>query len=128
MSTTIDTLLANEHIADLRRAADRRRPASDSADLYASAIELRLLCAHEAYLVGRLAQLDDAPELGGQVLIALIGGQAVAALSLDDQRVVANPFIPTSEAVALLHLRAKQLAKAERRPPRLRRLRLAASR
>ena len=29
MSTTIDTLLANEHIADLRRAADRRRPASD---------------------------------------------------------------------------------------------------
>jgi hypothetical protein len=88
----------------------------------APAIELRLLCAHEARLVLRLAALDDAPALCGQILIALIGGQAVAALSLLDQRVVANPFLPTAEAVALLRLRAGQLASDGNRGRRFQRL------
>jgi hypothetical protein len=80
----------------------------------ASAIELRLLCAREAYLVHRLAALDDAPDLDGQVLVAIIDGQGVAALSLNDERVVANPFIPTAEAVALLRVRAAQLSNGHR--------------
>jgi len=128
MTTTIDRLVARDHIADLRRDADRRRLTSESTDLDAPAIELRLLCAHEAHHVGRLAQLDDQPELEGQVLVALSGGQAIAALSLEDRHVVANPFIPTSEAVALLRLRAEQLSSDGGRPARLRRLRLGLSR
>jgi hypothetical protein len=86
------------------------------------AIELRLLGAREDHLARRLAALDDAPELEGQILAALIGGQAVAALSLSDGRVVANPFVPTSEAVALLQLRAAQLSANGRRRRRRRSL------
>jgi hypothetical protein len=102
----------------------RRRlaPVSDSADVDAHAIELRLLATHEARLVRRLAVLDEAPELRGQVLVALIGGQAVAALSLADHRVVANPFVPTAAAVALLRLRAAQLTPERARTRRLARL------
>jgi len=92
-----------------------------SSDICVSDIELRLLGAHEAYLVRRLAALDDAPELEGQILVALVGGQAVAALSVRGRRVVANPFIPTSDAVALLRLRAAQLSNGRRRASRLRR-------
>jgi hypothetical protein len=73
-----------------------------------------------------LAQLDDQPELQGRVLLASLDGQPVAALSLDDGRVVANPFVATGEAVALLRLRTRQLASARaRRWRRIPRLRLA---
>lgn len=88
---------------------------------YASAIELRLLGAHQSHLVHRLAVLDDAPDLEGSVLVAIIDGRDVAALSLDDQRVVADPFVPTSDAVALLRHRAAQLSNGHRRPPVFRR-------
>jgi hypothetical protein len=103
-----------------RGTPQRQSPSRDSTDLSASAVELRLLCTHEGWLVRRLAALDDAPALEGQVLVALIGGQAVAALSLRDQRVVANPFIPTSGAVALLRLRAQQVSDEPRRARRFR--------
>jgi hypothetical protein len=73
-------------------------------------IELRLAHADDAEVVNRLAALDSAPELTGQVLIALIDGEAVAGLSLPDRRVVANPFVATNEAVALLRLRAEHLS------------------
>lgn len=64
-----------------------------------------------------LAELDSAPALSGRRLLALADGWPVAAISLDDGRVVANPFAPSAEAVALLRLRASQLERtAERRP------------
>jgi hypothetical protein len=129
MTTAIDAVLAAEHVADLRRAAERRHPApGDGAAVQpAPSVELRLVSADTSQAVRRLADLDDAPELTGQVLLGLIGGDAVAGLSLDDRRVVANPFVPTSEVVALLRLRSEHLsdAPARRRWPRIRRLRLA---
>ncbi len=68
-----------------------------------------------------LAELDSAPALGGRRLLALSDGWPVAAISLEDGRVVANPFTPTAEAVAMLRLRAGQLDRAaERHPRRLR--------
>lgn len=76
----------------------------------ADPVELRLLREHETSLARRLAALDDADELVGQIMLARVGGEAVAAVSLSDQRVVADPFFPTSEAVALLRLRAAQLS------------------
>ncbi len=59
-------------------------------------------------------------------MLALLDGEAVAAVSLSDGRVVANPFLPTADTVTLLGLRASQLSRrprAHRRilwPPRLR--------
>jgi hypothetical protein len=73
-------------------------------------IELRFPHPNEARDVRRLAELDSSPALTGQVVIALIDGEAVAGMSLLDQQVVANPFVPTREAVALLRLRAEHLS------------------
>jgi hypothetical protein len=72
----------------------------------------------EADAVRRLARLDDSPPLDGDVLLGLVDGAAVAALSLTDGRVVANPFVRTAEVVTLLDMRASQLS-PHRTPRRL---------
>jgi hypothetical protein len=78
-------------------------------------LEMRLATAHDAPALHRLAALDSAPPLEGEVLIALLDGEAVAALSLEDARVIATPFRLTEDVVALLRLRARRAS-----PPRLR--------
>jgi hypothetical protein len=91
-------------------------------------LALRTARADEGELVRRIADLDDAPPLEGDVLLALIDGEPVAALSLRDARLVADPFVPTAEAVALLRLRASHLSsrgRARRRWLRVLRPRVA---
>jgi hypothetical protein len=121
MPTSISTLMAREHIADLQREAQTQNlsravqhPAAD-VESVRPVLALRLAHEDEAAVVRKLAALDDAPVLEGEVLLALIDGKAIAALSLRDRRVVATPFVPTSQAVALLHLRAEQLLGVPRR-------------
>jgi hypothetical protein len=75
-----------------------------------SALALRLAGADEGNVVRDLAALDEAPAVEGQALLALIDGQAVAALSLSDRRVVADPFVRSDAAVALLRLRAEHVS------------------
>jgi hypothetical protein len=53
-----------------------------------------------------LAELDSQKPLRGRVLVALHGGAPVAALSLDDGRVIADPFQSTGHLVANLRMRA----------------------
>jgi hypothetical protein len=67
----------------------------------------------------RLAALDSARPLEGDVLLAYAGGAVRAALSLDSGRVVADPFWPSAELVDLLR------AAAGERPRRLMRRRTA---
>ena len=86
-------------------------------------LALRVADDDDAPVVRRLAALDDAPPLRGEVLLALVDGEAVAATSLGDGRVVANPFLRTADTVRLLSLRASQMTE---RPAR-RRLRLRAA-
>jgi hypothetical protein len=126
MTPSLTALIAKEHIADLRREADHRnlqravaRPEA-AADSLTGVIALRLAHQDEATVISELASLDDAPVLEGEVLLALVDGKAIAGLSLRDRRVVATPFVPTSQAVALLQLRADQLLGR----PRRRRLRV----
>jgi len=87
-----------------------------------STLALRVADVDDDSMVRRLAALDDSPPLQGQVLLAVVDGEAVAAASLSDGRVVANPFLPTADTVSLLSLRASQLSEhpARRRLPRLR--------
>ncbi len=107
---------------DVRRAAARAGISSQRAEAEApAAIELRLARPDEAHLTRRLAALDDARPLEGQILLALSDGVAVAALSIDDRRVVADPFVCTVDAVALLRLRTELIT--EVRAPRRRWLR-----
>jgi hypothetical protein len=109
---SINALVAGERQADLRRSAEawRRRQAEPVAVAVESpTIALRLAVCDENDAVRRLAELDEAPHLHGEVLLALIDGEAVAALALSDGRIVADPFVRTNEAVALLRLRARHL-------------------
>lgn len=111
---SITAIVASEHNADLHRfAAERRRGSEIGAprrSTRAQTIALRLAQSDEQPAVRRLAALDDAPELGGEVLLALVDGEPVAALSLSDGRVVADPFRFTEEAVGLLALRFQHLS------------------
>jgi hypothetical protein len=64
----------------------------------------------------RLAALDSAMPLAGEVLLAYAGGEVRAALSVDSGRAVADPFWPSADLVELL-----QAAAGERPRRRLRR-------
>jgi hypothetical protein len=74
-------------------------------------LAIRLAHADEDLDLRRLADLDDAPPLRGEVLIALVDGEPVAAASLADGRAIANPFLPTADLLAMLSLRARQLGR-----------------
>jgi hypothetical protein len=56
-----------------------------------------------------LAQLDSVKPLSGLVLLAEAEGRPVAAISVDDGRAAADPFLPSADAVAVLQMRAAQL-------------------
>ena len=81
-----------------------------SPDSPAPTVALRLAERDEAAMVRRLAALDDQPALEGRVLLALIDGEVEAAISLDDRRVIANPFLATRDVVQLLRVRAQHIA------------------
>jgi hypothetical protein len=89
-------------------------------------LAIRHACVHDAPALARLAALDSSSRLGGDVLLAEVDGTPLAALSLRDGAVVADPFEPTAELVELLRLRAAQ-ARASAAPGRTRRWRLRAA-
>ena len=90
----------------------------------APTIAIRPAALDEAPDVRRLAYLDSQRPLRGDVLLALEDGVAVAAVSLADGRVAADPFRKTAAIVELLELRTDALL-TSRAPllPRTRRLR-----
>jgi hypothetical protein len=75
--------------------------------------------------IGRIAELDSSLPIDGPALIGEIDGIAVAVLSLEDGRVVADPFRRTADLVALMHARASGPGIAGRLAWRVRRLRAA---
>jgi hypothetical protein len=97
-----DAMTTTIHNITIRRATD-----SDYAQLF------------------RLAALDSARPLAGDVLVGEVAGEPWAAIELADGGVIADPFRPTTEVVELLRLRFT-LMRSERRVGgrRLGRLRL----
>jgi hypothetical protein len=88
-------------------------------------ITIRDARATDATALERLAALDSARTPTGDVLVAEVSGNIVAAAS--DRGVIADPFRLTGDVVALLELRSKALRaprSSARRPVRAR-LRLA---
>src|SRR4051812_44810792 len=55
----------------------------------------------------RLAALDSAAALKGDSLVVDVDGQIVAALGLEHDRAIADPFRPTADLVELLRTRAR---------------------
>ena len=74
----------------------------------------------------RLAALDSAEPLTGEVVLAYAGGDVRAALSVDTGRAVADPFWRSAELVDLLRAAVRSDGHHRRRRARPRELALAA--
>ena len=87
-----------------RSTRPSRRPAADTE------LTIRRADAQRRGEVERLAMLDSAEPLHGDVLLAELDGRVVAALELDGSRAIADPFARSAPAVSMLRVRAQQLA------------------
>ena len=56
----------------------------------------------------QLAALDSVRPIKGRALLAEVDGRPVAAIGIDDGKVVADPFEHTAEVVELLKVRAER--------------------
>jgi hypothetical protein len=70
-------------------------------------IKIRQATSTDAFALRRLAALDDRPALRGEILLAEQAGEIRAALSVDNGRVVANPFAATAELVEMLRVHGR---------------------
>ena len=77
----------------------------------------------DAAAVDRLAVLDSSSPPTGEVLLAEMGDELWAALAVESDAAVADPFRPSGELVDLLRFRAKGLRGDGRRQRPLPRLR-----
>lgn len=119
------TQMANDRSAELRRDAKsrrigrlaRRRKAAlrggggSTGEVTATdAVTVRPLDpAADHNAVTRLAELDSAEVPDGELIGAELDGSLVAAISLKDQRLIADPFTRTDGVRSLLEMRAGQL-------------------
>ena len=92
----------------LKTLTARKETASDAT------LTIRFAVPDDEAALARLAALDSNRTPRGAVLIAEVGDEPWAALSLDDGHAVSDPFRPSAEAVWMLAERARQL-KTERR-------------
>ena len=67
-------------------------------------------------MLNRLAYLDEQAPLSGRVLVGEFNDVALAALSIDDKRIVADPFADTSLLRIHLRIQAGAVEAFERTP------------
>jgi hypothetical protein len=72
-------------------------------------LTIRRATAADLFAVRRLAALDSAFPPTGDVLLAEMGDELWAALSIDTGAAVADPFRPSRDIVDLLRFRAGRL-------------------
>lgn len=65
-------------------------------------ITMRRSTDDDSAAILKLAALDSRTAPDGDALLAFVGGELQAALPLDDEPPIANPFRPTRDLVALL--------------------------
>src|SRR3954454_6211175 len=120
---------AEEHVSEFAPMA----PAAAWGEVFRTkrahgpTIAIRPAYGDEAEIVRDIALLDSTRPLTGPTLLAVVDGWPVAAGSLTEDRVVANPMVETAEAVDLLrermgHLRRVEQPRRRRRPRLLTRL------
>jgi hypothetical protein len=69
-------------------------------------ISLRVASDRDATVIEKLSALDSKPALHAPAVVALVDGRPVAAASLSDASVVADPFVPTADLVEMLRVHA----------------------
>jgi hypothetical protein len=112
MNPFLSKELAGEHIRDLREAARGARVRADEQPERHDAfddVSVRPFTEQDIDTVRLLAALDSKQMPTGAVLVAERSGEVIAAIALDGGDVLADPFKPTADVVALLRLRARQL-------------------
>jgi hypothetical protein len=82
---------------------------SMTAPTHDDTIVIRMASGADAEDLRRLAELDSSRPLAGRVLVAEADGALRAATSLDDPRIIADPFVPSAGMAALLQTRARLL-------------------
>lgn len=84
-------------------------------------VTLRICAEGDEAALLRLAERDSSVVPAGRLLAAETNGRLVAAISLETRAVIADPFVPTADAVELLRSRAAQVRRAHGSagPPRL---------
>ena len=87
----------------------------DTIEEHDRAVTIRRADAREWDAIDRLAQLDSAPPPPrDEMLVAEVGGEMRAAVSVRNGYAIANPFEPCLELVDLLRARAEQINAPER--------------
>jgi len=114
MSSHLHHAFSHARVDELRRAGAARnrtlsqhRPEPARTDI--RSVTLRFAGAADEDALRRVAQLDSAAPPQQPILLAEVGGQLLAALSVVDGTVVADPFHRTADLVVLLRARARQL-------------------
>jgi hypothetical protein len=77
-------------------------------------LTIRYATADDAADLERLAEVDSSRPPRGVVLLADVDDELWAAVSLDDDHLVADPFRPSGELAFLLAQRAHKIRRAER--------------
>ena len=80
-----------------------------TTSLHTEPFLMRRATIADAARLRELARLDDKRLPAGPFIVAEVPGEVVAAVSLSSGTIVADPFRPTSDAVAMLRLRALQV-------------------
>jgi hypothetical protein len=131
---TLDSAVATAQISDRRAAAAAARAAHQAtlspsvAGASGERIVLRRATRRDDAALDRLAALDGARRPAGELMLAEVDGEILAALPFEGGRAIADPFRPTADLVDLLAARTRPLASRTRTRrvfPRLR-LRIAA--
>jgi hypothetical protein len=86
-------------------------------------LTIRFATPFDAPAVATLAELDSSRAPRGDVLVAYVGDELWAALSVEDGHAVADPLRPSAESVEVLQERRRQLRRSRR--PRAHRPRIA---
>lgn len=84
-------------------------------------VNIRIATPDDARALHRLAALDSTRYDGGDALVAEVGGELWAAVSLTGGELMADPFRPSGELLSLLVERARQLRAPAPGPRRRRR-------
>jgi hypothetical protein len=84
-----------------------------------AAVVIREATEADRTALARVAERDSSAVPAGEVLVAESGGEIRAAIEVDGEVAVGDPFRPTADLLDLLRTRAGQIRRARRRPLRI---------
>jgi hypothetical protein len=79
-----------------------------------TALTIRRATAADAFALRRLAAIDSAAPPTGEVLLAEMGSELWAAVSVETGAAIADPFRPSGDLVELLRFRTERIRGDER--------------